>query len=130
LRKGPYNEGSARENNDDDTDDDCDDCGDKNRTKNKKHKRKKKQNNNHNINYMFSGKNLHLTPLLRASCHGKTYAKRREAGNDGGRSNLHVDRAAGANYFTKLSSPYLHPPNKTSIITEANDHCQIMLRYY
>jgi len=60
----------------------------------------------------------------------RTYAKRREAGNDPGRPNLHVDRAAGADSFTKLSAPYLHPPNKPSIITEVNDHCQTILRYY
>ena len=78
---------------------------------------------------MFWGKSLHLTPLLSASCQVRTYAKRTEAGNDPGRSNLRVDRAAGANYFTKLSSPYLHPPNKP-IITKTNDHCQTMLQYH
>jgi len=73
MRKRLYNEGSARENNDDDNDEDCDDCEDKNRTK----KKIKKNNNNHNSNnnYMFCGKSLHLTPLLRASCHGQNIRK-------------------------------------------------------
>ena len=43
MRKRPYNEGSARENNDDDNDDDCDECEDKNRTKEQKHKKQTKQ---------------------------------------------------------------------------------------
>ena len=74
MRKRLYNEGSARENSDDDNDDDCDDCEDKNRTK-KKHKTKKNNNHNSNNNYMFCSKSLHLTPLLRASCHGQNIRK-------------------------------------------------------
>jgi hypothetical protein len=41
----------------------------------KKKKQQTQTYNNHNNNYIFCGKSLHLTPLLRASCHGQKIRK-------------------------------------------------------